>query len=149
MPVTPKEDVPLRGFPMRNSQFDMSKWAKIDSLIRPEVNTLGLPERACNDHLYASRKVGAVGLPIAAEDADLHRIDTAFKLLASKDAGVSDLALSELTATVKFRLRKSTLADGHIGNFLSSEAPAVQFDNYNFWTCARMASARQGDSVRE
>ncbi|GBN86749.1 Retrovirus-related Pol polyprotein from type-1 retrotransposable element R2 [Araneus ventricosus] len=36
---------PALQFPMRNSQFDKSKWAEIDSLIRPEIrNTLGLPE---------------------------------------------------------------------------------------------------------
>ncbi|GBM04006.1 Retrovirus-related Pol polyprotein from type-1 retrotransposable element R2 [Araneus ventricosus] len=62
---------PALQFPMRNAQFDKEKWAEIDAMIRPEIkNTLGLPERACNDYLYASRKVGAVGLPIAAEDAD-------------------------------------------------------------------------------
>ncbi|GBN11567.1 hypothetical protein AVEN_246261-1 [Araneus ventricosus] len=136
---------PALQFPMRNSQFDKTKWAEIDSFIRPEIkNTLSLPERACNDYLYASRKVGAIGLPIAAEDADIHRIDTAFKLLTSKDSGVSDLAFSELSSTVKFRLRKQDLDDNDIGNFLSGEAKALQFDHSNLWTCARMASARQG-----
>ncbi|GBN07188.1 Retrovirus-related Pol polyprotein from type-1 retrotransposable element R2 [Araneus ventricosus] len=66
---------PALQFPMRNSQFDKTKWAEIDILIRPEIkNTLGLPERACNDYLYASMKVGAIGIPIAAEDADIHRV---------------------------------------------------------------------------
>ncbi|GBN09065.1 Retrovirus-related Pol polyprotein from type-1 retrotransposable element R2 [Araneus ventricosus] len=136
---------PALQFPMRNAQFDKEKWAEIDAMIRPEIkNTLGLPERACNDYLYASRKVGAVGLPIAAEDADLHRIDTAFKLLTSKDPHVAELALAELLKTVKFRLRKPSPSDSDLGDFMTGEARAAQFDNSNLWTCARRASARQG-----
>ncbi|GBN01780.1 Retrovirus-related Pol polyprotein from type-1 retrotransposable element R2 [Araneus ventricosus] len=136
---------PALQFPMRNAQFDKEKWAEIDAMIRPEIkNTLGLPERACNDYLYASRKVGAVGLPIAAEDADLHRIDTAFKLLTSNDSHVAELALAELVKTVKFRLRKPSPSDNDLGEFMTGEARAAQFDNSNLWTCARRASARQG-----
>ncbi|GBM79791.1 hypothetical protein AVEN_135835-1, partial [Araneus ventricosus] len=62
----------------------------------------------------------------------------------TRDPGVSDLAFSELSSTVKFRFRKQDIDDNDIGNFLSGEAKALQFNHSNLWTCARMASARQG-----
>ncbi|KAF8797215.1 Retrovirus-related Pol polyprotein type-1 like protein [Argiope bruennichi] len=121
---------PALQFPMRTSQFKKTEWEEIDRALRREVkNTLGLPENAANEYLYGHRKTGSCGLPVAAEESDLNRIDTAFKLLTSR-------------ATVRARLRIPVANDEDLGSFLSGTSVAEVFDISNIWACARKASKR-------
>ncbi|GIY10947.1 retrovirus-related Pol polyprotein from type-2 retrotransposable element R2DM [Caerostris darwini] len=81
-------------FPMRTAQFPKGDWKKIDKLILKEVkSTLNLPTEASNEYIYGNRKLGCCGLPISAEDADINLVDSAFKLLSSRDALCAERAL--------------------------------------------------------
>ncbi|GBN17411.1 hypothetical protein AVEN_61827-1 [Araneus ventricosus] len=78
---------------------------------------------------------------------DLNLVDTAFKLLTSKDDVIKTNALCRLKATVRFRNRKLP-NDDDIGQYMSG----VILDDFlphsndfsNTWTAARSASNRLG-----
>ncbi|GIY13593.1 uncharacterized protein CDAR_567271 [Caerostris darwini] len=71
---------------MRTGQFKKTDWEKVDRMLRKELKaTLSVPEPAANEYIYGHRKHGCLGVPIVAEEADLNLIDTAFKLLISRD----------------------------------------------------------------
>ncbi|GIY87766.1 retrovirus-related Pol polyprotein from type-1 retrotransposable element R2 [Caerostris darwini] len=90
---------------MRTAQFPKGDWGKVDKVILKEVkHTLNLPNEASNDYVYGHRKLGCCGLPIAAEDSDLYLVDTAFKLLSSRDEICAKTVLASLTSTVQRRL---------------------------------------------
>ncbi|GIY31138.1 retrovirus-related Pol polyprotein from type-2 retrotransposable element R2DM [Caerostris darwini] len=123
----------------------LGDWDKVDKVILKEVkHTLNLPNEASNDYVYGHRKLGCCGLPIAAEDSDLYLVDTAFKLLSSRDEICAKTALASLTSTVQRWLGMvPTLSD-----FLSGDidGPFGTTTNKfsNTWTVARVASRRLG-----
>ncbi|GIZ00474.1 retrovirus-related Pol polyprotein from type-1 retrotransposable element R2 [Caerostris extrusa] len=135
-------------FPMRTTQFPKGDWTKIDKALLKEVkNTLNLPSEASNEYVYGQRKLGCCGLPIAAEDSDINLVDTAFKLLSSRDELCARIALDSLQSTVHRRLGKlpddQTLSDylsGDIGGDFSTTTNKFS----NTWTVARVASRRLG-----
>ncbi|GBN03603.1 hypothetical protein AVEN_201862-1 [Araneus ventricosus] len=70
--------------------------------LRKAINeTLNLPERASNNYLYGHRKFGSFALPILAEECELNLIDSAFKLLTSKDEKIPSMAFEYISSTVK------------------------------------------------
>ncbi|GBN75260.1 hypothetical protein AVEN_94888-1 [Araneus ventricosus] len=128
---------------MRTSQFAKKHWHAIERALRKAIEqTLSLPERASNDYLYGHRKFGSFVIPILAEECELNRLDTAFKLLTSKDQKVRSIALEHLQETVKARMRTDSVSDAELEAYLS--ATFVDNDNAysNHFTCARIASAR-------
>ncbi|GBM96076.1 hypothetical protein AVEN_111464-1 [Araneus ventricosus] len=135
---------PALQFAMRTGQFKKTEWDEFDRALRKGIkDTLGLPENACNDYLYGHRKFGCIGIPITAEDSDLYRIDTAFKLLTSKDEKLALMALQDLQRTVRLRFGIASPSDRDLENYMSG----CQFqdrDNChsNEWTVARLASSR-------
>ncbi|GBN27424.1 Retrovirus-related Pol polyprotein from type-2 retrotransposable element R2DM [Araneus ventricosus] len=75
---------PALQFVMRTGQFKKEDWALLDDAIRHAVKeVLFLPEHASNEYIYGHTKTGRVGLPVSAEESDLNRVDSAFKLLTS------------------------------------------------------------------
>ncbi|GIY48217.1 hypothetical protein CDAR_493181 [Caerostris darwini] len=90
-------------------------------------------------------KHGCLGLPLAAEESDLNLVDTAFKLLTSKDEHVQMLAVSHLRRTVQQRIRCEP-SDEDLGEFMSGviEGRFATSSNKlsNTWTVARSASRR-------
>jgi len=73
---------------LRVGDIKKTDWETVDNIWRPELkNTLGVPQEASNEYLYAHRKAGACGIPLLAEESDVARIDTAYKLLTSLDDG--------------------------------------------------------------
>ncbi|GBO38830.1 Retrovirus-related Pol polyprotein from type-2 retrotransposable element R2DM [Araneus ventricosus] len=83
---------PALQFVMRTGQFKKEDWALLDDAIRHGVKEiLLLPEHASNEYLYGHTKTGCVGLPISAEESDLNRVDSAFKILTSSDDLLADL----------------------------------------------------------
>ncbi|GBM27411.1 hypothetical protein AVEN_250438-1 [Araneus ventricosus] len=77
---------PALQFVMRTGQFKKEDWSLLDDAIRHAVKeVLFLPEHAANEYVYGHTKSGCVGLPISAEESDLNRVDSAFKLLTSLD----------------------------------------------------------------
>ncbi|GBO44275.1 Retrovirus-related Pol polyprotein from type-1 retrotransposable element R2 [Araneus ventricosus] len=135
---------PALQFAMRTGQFMKTEWDEFDRALRKGIkDTLGLPDNACNDYLYGHRKFGCIGIPITAEDSDLYRIDTAFKLLTSKDEKLALMALQDLQRTVRLRFGIASPSDRDLENYMSG----CQFqdrDNChsNEWTVARLASSR-------
>ncbi|GIY22737.1 retrovirus-related Pol polyprotein from type-2 retrotransposable element R2DM [Caerostris darwini] len=135
-------------FPMRTAQFPKGNWKKIDKLIHKEVkSTLNLPTEASNEYIYGHRKFGCCGLPIAAEDADINLVDSAFKLLSSKDELCAERAFASLQSTVRKRLGKmpddqllSDFMSGDIGGDFSTTTNKFS----NTFTVGRVASRRLG-----
>ncbi|GIY48849.1 retrovirus-related Pol polyprotein from type-2 retrotransposable element R2DM [Caerostris darwini] len=137
---------PSTQFAMRTAQFKKTDWEKIDRMLRKEIkNTLSLPENAANEYLYGHRKHGCMGIPIAAEESDLNVIDSAFKLLTSRDERLREIALTHLSQTVRPRVKR-TPTDQDISNYLSGEIDgsfSTSSNKYaNTWTIARCASRR-------
>ncbi|GBN77615.1 Retrovirus-related Pol polyprotein from type-2 retrotransposable element R2DM [Araneus ventricosus] len=139
---------PALQFVMRTGQFKKEDWSLLDDAIRHAVKeVLFLPEHAANDYIYGHTKSGCVGLPISAEESDLNRVDSAFKLLTSSDDMISDLALQNLRCSVSARVRRDA-SDEDLSDFMSGSL-AIDDDRppsnplANIWTVARVASRRQ------
>ncbi|CAN7986074.1 unnamed protein product [Ixodes hexagonus] len=131
---------------MRTGTMGKTEWTRLDEALRPLIKrTLYLPQNAANDYLYGNTKAGACGIPCAAETSDICRVDSAFKLLTSRDSEVARLAQDDLLHIVKARLRRDcNLPDaelylsGHNEGEFRSPATQVQ----SVWTEARKASGR-------
>ncbi|GBM24914.1 Retrovirus-related Pol polyprotein from type-2 retrotransposable element R2DM, partial [Araneus ventricosus] len=141
---------PATQFSMRTGQFKKEDWTLLDESIRHAVKEiLFLPERAANEYIYGHTKAGCVGLPISAEESDLNRVDSAFKLLTSNDEIVAQLALTNLRNSVAKRVRIPTPTDDDMSDFMSGSLDIDEDDKphsnpySNIWTTARVASRRQ------
>ncbi|GBN77603.1 Retrovirus-related Pol polyprotein from type-2 retrotransposable element R2DM [Araneus ventricosus] len=141
---------PALQFSMRTGQFKKEDWSLLDDAIRHAVKeVLFLPEHAANEYIYGHTKSGCVGLPIAAEESDLNRIDSAFKLLTSSDSILAELALQQLRKSVSGRIKKKDVTDDDLAAFMSGDLDIDEDDRphsnpySNIWTCARVASRRQ------
>ncbi|GBO37569.1 Retrovirus-related Pol polyprotein from type-1 retrotransposable element R2 [Araneus ventricosus] len=140
---------PALQFVMRTGQFKKEDWSQLDDAIRHAVKeVLFLPEHAANDYIYGHTRSGCVGLPISAEESDLNRVDSAFKLLTSSDDMISELALQNLRSSVSARVRRDA-SDEDLSDFLSGSLSIDEDDRppsnplSNIWTVARVASRRQ------
>ncbi|GFY43619.1 retrovirus-related Pol polyprotein from type-2 retrotransposable element R2DM [Trichonephila inaurata madagascariensis] len=138
---------PSLCFSMRTAQVDKTEWRQVDKAVAKEVkNILNLPERATNRYLLADKKKGGCGIPSAAADCDFYQVDTAFKLLTSRDEDVAVTALGQLRRTVKHRIHR-TRTDDDLSNYLSGcmEGEFASSSNAlsNTWTQARKAFSRQ------
>ncbi|GFY47893.1 retrovirus-related Pol polyprotein from type-1 retrotransposable element R2 [Trichonephila inaurata madagascariensis] len=138
---------PSLCFSMRTAQVDKTGWRQVDIAVAKEVkNILNLPERATNHYLLADRKKGGCGIPSAAADCDFYLVDTAFKLLTSRDEDVAIAALGQLRRTVRHRIHRAP-TDGDLSSYLSGcmEGEFATSSNAlsNTWTQARKASSRQ------
>ncbi|KAF8789554.1 Retrovirus-related Pol polyprotein type-1 like protein [Argiope bruennichi] len=144
-----KSFFPAPQFSMRTAQFQKTAWQALDSTIRCEIkNTLGLPNNASNEYHYGHKNKGSCCIPIATEERDLNRIDTAFILLTSSDEEILHLAVEDLRQTIVHRLKLPTFSDANLKEFLLgvTEVAFSTSDNAysNVWTCARLASRRHG-----
>jgi len=76
--------------------------AEIDDDLKVGIRkVLNLNDKSCLDYLYGLTFAGAMGIPVAAEESDIFRLDSAFKLLSSKDPIIRDLSERELGLTVR------------------------------------------------
>ncbi|XP_064462359.1 uncharacterized protein LOC135372830 [Ornithodoros turicata] len=123
-----------------------TEWQNLNSKLRPLIKkTLYLPTGATNDYIHGSRVAGACDIPVAPELSDLCRMDSAFKLLTSKDAEIQEMARTAAQRTVEGRLRRPATSRD-IADYLSGNgegdfrAPATQLRSV--WTEARKASQR-------
>ncbi|GBN69625.1 Retrovirus-related Pol polyprotein from type-2 retrotransposable element R2DM [Araneus ventricosus] len=141
---------PALQFVMRTGQFSKEDWSLLDNSIRHAVKeVLYLPEHASNEYIYGHTKAGSVGLPVSAEESDLNRVDSAFKLLTSSDEMVSELALKNLTNAVSKRSQKPDVTDDDLSDFMSGsmeldcERKPGSNPYSNVWTVACITSRRQ------
>ncbi|GFY55594.1 retrovirus-related Pol polyprotein from type-1 retrotransposable element R2 [Trichonephila inaurata madagascariensis] len=138
---------PTLSFSMRTCQLGKTDWSEVDVAARTEIKSiLSLPSSASNHYIYGNRKLGGCGVPSAAEDSDFYLVDSAFKLLTSRDEDVSFEALGQLTRTVAHRIGRQP-SDGDLGAYMSGsmEGEYAETTNQlsNTWTLARKASTRQ------
>ncbi|XP_054720789.1 uncharacterized protein LOC129230414 [Uloborus diversus] len=88
---------PSLQYEMTTAQRKKTQWRKVDTTLRPLIKyTLYLPREATNSYLQGDVKKGLFGIPEAALDSDIAAIDSAFKLLTSRDPRVKDLTWAGL-----------------------------------------------------
>lgn len=121
-------------------------WNRIDREVRALIkNTLSLPPRAANEYIYGSSSSGACGISCAADDANASLIDTAFKLLCSRDPLVRDLAREELDDVTRAHICDQP-DDGALASFLRGDCDGAFKKTSNQyssqWSEARAASSR-------
>ncbi|XP_064462298.1 uncharacterized protein LOC135372756 [Ornithodoros turicata] len=139
---------PGLNFAMRMGSHTKSEWKRLDESLRPLIRrTLYLPNSAATDYIYGSTHKGACGIPIAAELSDAARVDTAFKLLTSRDPATRSLAGKAVETTVSKRLRTmEPVTPDLLGRYLSGDnendfrSPSSGLKTV--WTEARKASSR-------
>lgn len=123
--------------------FQKTQWQELDLALRPLIkDTLGLSQDACVEYLYGDSSIGLFGIPVTADDCDIAKVDTAFKLLTSPDKKVSDTAWDDLIATVEAR-QTNPASFEDIANYLSKYEMEFPSSGYHsVWTSARDASGR-------
>ncbi|GIY89567.1 retrovirus-related Pol polyprotein from type-1 retrotransposable element R2 [Caerostris extrusa] len=124
---------------MRTAQFPKGDWAKIDKALLKEVkNTsislLKLQMSMCMGNV----RMFAVAFPLLLEDSDINLIDTAFKLLSSRDELCAQIALNSLRSTVHRRLGSlpddQTLSDFYLGTLVVTSAlPPINSRTRGLW----------------
>lgn len=68
-------------FSMRMNLFQKSQWSRLDEELKPLIKkVLNLPVDANKDYLYGDTAKGLFGIPKTADDSDIAKLDTAFKL---------------------------------------------------------------------
>ncbi|XP_035229971.1 uncharacterized protein LOC118201920 [Stegodyphus dumicola] len=137
---------PSMNFDMRMARLKKTDWAKLDDFIRPLLKqTLNLPPEAANEYLFGDSKMACLGLPLAAENSDIARIDGAFKLLTSRDPSTQLLAWDDLTRLVSKRI-SNTPSPQDLAAFLSGSNDGILATSSNpissIWSAARSASRR-------
>ncbi|XP_054720781.1 uncharacterized protein LOC129230408 [Uloborus diversus] len=134
---------PSLNFLMRTSQFAKSDWAELDKHIRPLIKkTLNIPKNAANEYFLGPSERGLFGIPVSAEDSDISHIDSAFKLLTSKDPIVKELAWDEVKKAAHHRFPSNDHLDS-ISKLLSGEPANLTSNKISSnWTRARAASTR-------
>ncbi|GFS37521.1 retrovirus-related Pol polyprotein from type-1 retrotransposable element R2, partial [Trichonephila inaurata madagascariensis] len=138
---------PTLSFSMLTGQLGKTDWSEVDVAARKKIKSiLSLPTSASNHYIYGNRKLGGCGVPSAAEDSYFYLVDSAFKVLTSRDEDVSFEALGHLTRRVTFRIGRQP-SDGDLGAYMSGsmEGEYAETTNQlsNTWTLARKASTRQ------
>ena len=104
---------PAMTHAMRMGTYTKVEWEGLDEDLKKEVRTvLNLPDNSSLDYMYGSRTSGAIGLPNAAEEGEIFRIDSAFKLLSSKDPTIRDISKRELGETVRTVTRMPATTSG-------------------------------------
>ncbi|GLV34603.1 hypothetical protein CBL_21387, partial [Carabus blaptoides fortunei] len=79
--------VPSSLHHMRLGSFQKQEWQELDNIFRAELKrTLYLPQEAANEYIYGPTKSGLCGINPLAETSDHALLDTAIKLLTSRDA---------------------------------------------------------------
>ncbi|GFY73422.1 retrovirus-related Pol polyprotein from type-1 retrotransposable element R2 [Trichonephila inaurata madagascariensis] len=101
------------------------------------TRTPNLERHASNHYIYGNRKLGGCGVPSAAEDSDFYLVDSAFKLLTSRDENVTFEALAQLTRTVAHRIGRQP-TDGDLGAYMSGSMEGDYAETTN-----QLSSTRQ------
>ncbi|GIY13587.1 reverse transcriptase domain-containing protein [Caerostris darwini] len=126
-----------------HTRFWCLRTTSADVLRKDLKDTLNLPIEASNEYLYGQRLLGCCGIPIAAEESDINLVDTAFKLLTSRDEICAFEAFSSLVSTFQKRLGRCQTMSPLAPSYLVSTS-SNRFSNT--WTVARVASRRLGIS---
>jgi len=133
---------------MRMGTYQKTQWAQIDNAFKKEIRTaLFLNEHSSLDYLYGSTSAGAMRIPVAAEESEIFRIDSAFKLLSTKDPIVQELAGRELGETVREATRKPARPID-ISEWLNGDHTGRPGNSQTIWTNARGSTRRLEEAVK-
>lgn len=141
-------------FSYRTWKFPKTVWNTFDTQLRAELKKLlRLPSNAANCFLYGSPTKACLGLPILGEESDLFLIDSAFKLLSSKDPFVRELALRDLRRVIAKRVGLQNASSVSPADYLSGVTTGLLSSQKTnplrcLWTEARKASSRKGLGVK-
>lgn len=135
---------PSLNYLMRTEQHSKKSWRKLDDCIRKMIKeVLYVPERASYSYIHGDPEDGLLGIPLAGLDADIAKIDTAFKLLTSSDQFVKSNAWAGLSRATQDRtISPPTLID--MAHYLSSREMGGTNRYSSLWSRARAASGRAG-----
>ncbi|KAG8176180.1 hypothetical protein JTE90_019630 [Oedothorax gibbosus] len=88
---------PALNFPMRTGQFSKDQLRQVDNEIRKflkvTLNLVGPASVACNHYIYGASDAGCLGIPCLEDEHDVVLVDSAFKLLSSRDRRVCRTAV--------------------------------------------------------
>lgn len=106
-------------FSMRMNLFQKMQWSKLDAELKPLLKkVLNLPGDARANYLYGNTAKGLFGIPLAAEDSDIVKLDTVFKLLTSLDLAVQETAWKDIRRAATSRVDGNP-SNADIADFLS------------------------------
>ncbi|KAG8184378.1 hypothetical protein JTE90_006781 [Oedothorax gibbosus] len=149
---------PSLNFAMRTGEYSKEQLRQIDVEVRKFVkvtlNLVGPASSASNHYLYGASDAGCLGLPCLEDEHDVVLVDSAFKLLTSRDPRVRHIAWMDLADQIQARTAthdsrpEATPAD--VAAFLSGSCDAPfhrgRSDLSSVWSAARNASRRLGVS---
>lgn len=91
---------------------------------------LDLSQDVCVEYIYGDTKHGLFSIPVAADNSDIVRIDTAFKLLTSPDEKVETTAWEDLRNITEYcQTAPATFDD--MAKYLSKQHMERQSTGYN------------------
>lgn len=136
---------PSLAYAMRTMLHTKQSWRNLDETLKPLFKKLlGLPVYAASDYLYGGSDDGLIGIPCAAWDSDVARVDTAFKLLMSTDPEIKALAFDDLARATQARCSRIP-NNVDLQEFLSDREYRTTESRYtSLWSKARAASGRLG-----
>lgn len=113
-------------------------------LIEVVRNICKLPTRATQDIIFASAKVGGLGLHDPILEVDIQTVVQALKMLSSSDPVVANVSKAELRQSVRFAARNNPTVS-LINDFLSGSTTGnfhpnrIRYRTHSLWTRARKA----------
>ncbi|KAG8180531.1 hypothetical protein JTE90_018151 [Oedothorax gibbosus] len=145
---------PTLNIAMRTGQFSKEQLHQIDDEVRKFVkvtlNLVGPASAASNHYIYGASDAGCLGLPCLEDEHDVVLVDSAFKLLTSRDPRVRNIAWSDLADQIEARTStfdsRPDATPGQVEAFLSGSCdPPFHRGRSNIsstWSAARNASRR-------
>ncbi|KAG8179227.1 hypothetical protein JTE90_004055 [Oedothorax gibbosus] len=149
---------PALNFPMRTGQFSKNQLHQVDMEIRKFIkvtlNLVGPASNASNHYIYGATDAGCLGIPCLEDEHDVVLLDSAFKLLTSRDPRVSRIAWADLASQIEFRTAspdaQTVASPAEVEMFLSGSCDAPfhrgKSNGKYVWSSARDASKRLGVS---
>lgn len=112
------------------NMFLKTQWRELDTQLCPLIKKeLNLSRDACTEYLYGDSAEGLFGIPVSADDSDVAKVDTAFKLLTSSDPFVAENAWNELrSVTEKRQTAPATFED--MGKYLDDAKLEFEANDY-------------------
>ncbi|CAB0028816.1 unnamed protein product [Trichogramma brassicae] len=128
------------------SHVEKGPLSKADKVVkRLAKGWMHLPQRASPEVVFLPPNMGSGGLLPLADMADLYTIAHAFKLLSSRDAAVSGLALASLECVAAKRLGRAA-AEQNLADYLSGvvdgDFACPSAGTASLWSHARNAARR-------
>ena len=137
---------PSLTFALRAGEPEKASLVKYrQKLIQIVRNTCNIPSCAMQSIIFASKKVGSLGLQDPLVEVDVQTVVQAIKMLSSNDPMISNVAKAELWQSVRFAARTDPSPE-FLREFLSGSTQGafhpdtIRYRTHSLWTRARKAS---------